>query len=52
MQGCTTIDSMISNWVEGHEFIRSKFGATARPRTGWSIDPFGQSTTQVCCFKF
>ncbi len=45
--GCTTLDSMLSNWVEGHEWLRTTFGASARPKVGWSIDPFGQSGTQA-----
>ena len=43
--GCTTSDSMISNWVEGHLWLLDKFGETAQPKIGWSLDPFGQG----CC---
>lgn len=39
--GCTTYDSMISNWVEGHLWINETFGSQYRPRVGWSLDPFG-----------
>lgn len=39
--GCTTLDSMISNWVEGHQWLLEKFGPEAQPKTGWSLDPFG-----------
>jgi hypothetical protein len=45
--GCTTYDSMINNWVEGHLWVKEKFGADARPKIGWSLDPFGMSTTQA-----
>lgn len=45
--GCTTIDSMLNNWVSGHQWIVDKFGASARPRVGWSLDPFGISATQT-----
>ena len=33
--------------VEGHEWIRNHLGAEYEPKVGWSIDPFGQSTTQA-----
>lgn len=45
--GCTTYDSMLNNWIEGHLWIRETFGASARPRVGWSLDPFGLSSTQA-----
>ena len=45
--GCTTLDSMLNNWVEGHEWIRQHFGAAFEPRVGWSLDPFGPSSTQA-----
>jgi lysosomal alpha-mannosidase len=45
--GCTTLDSMLNNWVEGHEWIRTHFGAEYEPRVGWSLDPFGPSSTQA-----
>ena len=45
--GCTTYDSMLNNWREGHLWIREKFGAAAAPRVGWSLDPFGISSSQA-----
>ena len=45
--GCTTYDSMLNNWLEGHLWIKEKFGPAARPRVGWSLDPFGLSTSQA-----
>jgi hypothetical protein len=45
--GCTTYDSMLNNWMEGHLWIKDKFGPEARPKIGWSLDPFGMSTTQA-----
>jgi hypothetical protein len=45
--GCTTYDSMLNNWMEGHLWIKDKFGPEARPKLGWSLDPFGMSTTQA-----
>ena len=44
--GCTTYDTMLNNWLEGHLWLNQTFGAAARPRVGWSLDPFGLSTTQ------
>ena len=45
--GATTLDSMLNNWQEGHEWIRTHFGAEYNPRVGWSLDPFGMSATQA-----
>eukprot|EP01065_Artemidia_motanka_P014126 TRINITY_DN18099_c0_g1_i1.p1 TRINITY_DN18099_c0_g1~~TRINITY_DN18099_c0_g1_i1.p1 ORF type:complete len:1069 (+),score=319.29 TRINITY_DN18099_c0_g1_i1:58-3264(+) len=45
--GCTTLDSMVNNWVQGHQWINRTLGSGVRPRVGWSLDPFGQSTTQA-----
>jgi hypothetical protein len=45
--GATTLDSMLNNWVEGHEWIRRELGAEYEPRVGWSLDPFGMSATQA-----
>ena len=33
--------------MEGHEWIRANLGAAHEPRIGWSLDPFGMSTTQA-----
>jgi hypothetical protein len=44
--GCTTVDSMLNNWVVGHQWLLERFGAVARPKVGWSLDPFGQSGSQ------
>ena len=45
--GCTTVDSMLSNWQEGHSWLKEHFGEEARPRVGWSLDPFGLSASQA-----
>ncbi|CAG0889991.1 unnamed protein product [Cyprideis torosa] len=37
--------SVVSQYVTGHEFIKENFGSSVRPRSGWSIDPFGYSST-------
>lgn len=42
--GCTTYDSLLNNWVEGHQWIKRVFGAQFAPHVGWSLDPFGMST--------
>ena len=47
MRECTTVDSMLSNWQEGHTWLKENFGAEARPRVGWSLDPFGMSSSQA-----
>ena len=45
--GATTLDSMMNNWMEGHEWIRTNVGSAYAPRVGWSLDPFGMSSTQA-----
>ncbi|CAJ0939244.1 unnamed protein product, partial [Mesorhabditis belari] len=35
--------SIITELIEGHEFIQNHIGTDYRPRTHWSIDPFGLS---------
>lgn len=34
----------------GLQFIEENFGADARPRIAWQIDPFGHSSTQAALF--
>ena len=38
---------MLNNWIEGHLWIKNEFGPEAAPHVGWSLDPFGLSTTQA-----
>ena len=45
--GCTTVDSMLNNWVVGHQWLVQTFGVSARPKVGWSLDPFGMSGSQA-----
>ena len=45
--GCTTLDSMVNNWVEGHQWIVAHIGSEHVPRVGWSLDPFGPSASQA-----
>ena len=45
--GATTLDSMLNNWVSGHEWIRAHAGPQYLPRIGWSLDPFGMSASQA-----
>ena len=45
--GCTTVDTMLNNWMEGHSWLAERFGAGARPKVGWSLDPFGISGSQA-----
>jgi hypothetical protein len=43
--GATTVNSMLANWDEGHQWLK-KHGLP-RPKIGWSLDPFGISSTQA-----
>jgi len=38
-----TYSAIIDLMTEGHQFILREFGSAARPRVGWSVDPFGHS---------
>jgi len=46
--GCTDYDGMFNNMETGHLFLRDTFSPLdVRPRVGWSLDPFGVSSTQA-----
>ncbi len=36
---------MIDQTTLGHTYIYNIFGDAVKPRVGWSLDPFGYSTT-------
>ena len=38
---------MVDQTTRGHQFLVKNFGADARPKGTWSIDPFGHSNTQA-----
>ena len=39
--------SIIDHYSMGLKFIEDNFGANARPRAAWEIDPFGHSAEQA-----
>ncbi|EGG17941.1 hypothetical protein DFA_08942 [Cavenderia fasciculata] len=43
-EACTTTESVIEHFTEGHRFIVENFGAEYLPKSGWQIDPFGHAT--------
>lgn len=42
-EAAPTYSAIIDLMTEGHQFILREFGPAARPRVGWSVDPFGHS---------
>ena len=42
-EATTNYNAIIDQMSLGLRFIDSNFGADARPRVAWSIDPFGHS---------
>ena len=47
-EACATYEDMIENMALGHSFISDNFKVS--PRIGWSIDPFGHSSTNARLF--
>ena len=47
-EACATHEDMIENMALGHSFIQDNFNVS--PRIGWSIDPFGHSSTNARLF--
>eukprot|EP01117_Protostelium_nocturnum_P002404 TRINITY_DN1308_c0_g1_i1.p1 TRINITY_DN1308_c0_g1~~TRINITY_DN1308_c0_g1_i1.p1 ORF type:complete len:1186 (+),score=397.13 TRINITY_DN1308_c0_g1_i1:18-3575(+) len=41
-EAASSIDAVINQVTDGHEYIKKHFGT--RPRIAWQIDPFGHST--------
>ena len=39
-----------SGFYAGLQFVEENFGADARPRVAWHIDPFGHSSEQAAIF--
>ena len=35
--GCTTLDGMVNNWMEGHQWLKAR--GLPMPKVGWSLDP-------------
>eukprot|EP01060_Flectonema_neradi_P009613 TRINITY_DN16849_c0_g1_i1.p1 TRINITY_DN16849_c0_g1~~TRINITY_DN16849_c0_g1_i1.p1 ORF type:complete len:1010 (+),score=170.03 TRINITY_DN16849_c0_g1_i1:366-3032(+) len=50
--GCTDYDGMFNNMGVGHQFLRDTFAPLdVMPRVGWSLDPFGISSTQAIFYS-
>lgn len=49
-EATTHYSGIIDQMALGHGFILSEFGAAARPRVAWQIDPFGHSAGQAAIF--
>ncbi|XP_067941303.1 alpha-mannosidase 2x-like [Watersipora subatra] len=43
--------AMIDQLIEGHAWVKENIGMTGRPLSGWSIDPFGHSSTMAYILK-
>ena len=43
--------SMIEQMIEGHEWLKANIDSTIIPEFGWSIDPFGYSSTMPYLLK-
>ena len=50
-EASTNYMQVINQITEGHEFIRSNFGPSAKPTVGWQIDPFGLSQATATMFS-
>ena len=46
-EASTHYNSIIDQHGLGAEFLNDQFGACARPKIGWQIDPFGHSREQA-----
>lgn len=49
-EASTHYNAMIDQHTLGFSFLEQEFGACARPRVGWQIDPFGHSREQASMF--
>ena len=47
-EACATYEDMIINMQLGHKFLHDNFGV--QPKIGWTIDPFGHSSTNARLF--
>ena len=49
-EACTDYNAIIDQMSLGLRFVEQTFGASARPRVAWHIDPFGHSAEQASLF--
>ena len=49
-EAATHYVAIVDQMTEGFLFLDKEFGAVARPRIGWHIDPFGHSNGQASLF--
>ena len=49
-EASTDYNAIIDQMSIGLRFVEENFGAEARPRIGWHIDPFGHSAEQAALF--
>jgi hypothetical protein len=47
-EACTHVEDMIDNMMAGHQYLLKEVGV--KPRIGWTIDPFGHSSTNARIF--
>jgi hypothetical protein len=48
LQACPNAYGIASQMTQGHRFLHDTFNAT--PRVGWSIDPFGSSSSNAALY--
>lgn len=49
-EAVTHYQSIIDQFTHGFKFLEDTFGACARPKVGWQLDPFGHSREQASIF--
>ena len=49
-EAATHYNAIIDQMSYGMTFLNDTFGASARPRVAWQIDPFGHSREQASLF--
>ena len=49
-EASTHYNAIIDQMSIGLRFVEQNFGAEARPRIGWHVDPFGHSAVQASLF--